>query len=182
MSENHKTPQESAESESVVCSEQEFVSSESDLTSLEKELRDTQEKYLRSLADFENHRKRALKERSELVKYQGEAIFRDLLEVVDNFDLALSHLDCDAQQMRKGIEMIHQMFSAFLSKWEVKGVSSVGQNFDPSAQNAISTAPAVEGLEPGQVVAELKKAYFYKDKLIRPGDVIVAVASGEGNS
>jgi molecular chaperone GrpE len=143
--------------------------------SVEEQLRESNEKYLRCLAEFDNFRKRALKERSDLLKYQGERIFQDLLEVVDNFDLAVNHQHCDLDQMRQGLSLIHQMFQSFLTKWEVKGISAVGQSFDPNCQNAISTAPAADGLQPGQVVAELKKAFFYKDKLLRPGEVIVAV-------
>lgn len=165
----------SAEIQESDLAESEVNTAENTEISIEQELRETQEKYLRSLADFENHRKRALKERSELLKYQGERIFQDLLDVVDNFDLALNHQDCDAEQMRQGMQLIHQLLQSFLNKWEVRGVSSIGQAFDPNSQNAISTAPAVGGVQAGQVIAELKRAFFYKDKLLRPGEVIVAV-------
>ena len=160
---------------------EEQSSEDAQLPSLEDQLREAEEKHLRCLAEFDNFRKRALKERSDLLKYQGERIFQDLLDIVDNFDLAVSHQDCDLEQMKQGLNLIHQMFQSFLNKWEVKGVSAIGQSFDPNCQNAISTAPAAEGLQPGQVIAELKKAFFYKDKLLRPGEVIVAVEpSGQG--
>lgn len=134
---------------------------------------DFQDRYLRALADADNIRKRAIKERSEMLKYQGEQIIIDLLTVVDDFELALANSGTDLDSFRQGIEMIHKRFIDVLGKWDVRGESAIGKNFDPNRHEALSKIP-VPDTESGKVVNELKKAFFYKDKLLRPGQVVVA--------
>lgn len=143
------------------------------VTRLESELEEMKDKYLRALAELENFKRRSLKERSDLVKYQGEKIFVDLLDIIDNFDLALNSPQGDGEQFRKGVELIYKLFQDFLAKWEVRGESAIGRPFDPEKHNAISRL-RIEGKEPGTVVQELKKAYIYKDKIVRFGEVVVA--------
>jgi molecular chaperone GrpE len=143
-----------------------------------KELADMRDRYVRLMADFENFKKRALKEQSELLKYQGERVIIDLLDVLDNLELALNHSSADADKLKTGLEMIQKMFVERLGKWDVRGESGVGAPFDPQRHSAISRVPGADA-KPGTIVGELKKAYFYKDKLIRPGEVVVA-AEPEG--
>jgi molecular chaperone GrpE len=145
---------------------------------LAKELSEMRDRYVRLMADFENFKKRALKEQSELLKYQGERVIVDLLEVLDNLELALNHSSADAEKLKTGLEMIQKMFVERLGKWDVRGESGVGLPFDPQRHAAISRVPGAD-VKPGTIVGELKKAYFYKDKLIRPGEVVVA-AEPEG--
>jgi molecular chaperone GrpE len=152
-----------------------------ELLSFKKEAEDYKEKYVRLLAEFENFKKRTIKERQDLIKYQGERIFSDLLDVVDNFDFAIAHIDSSPDQLKPGIIMIHKMLKDFLSKWEVKDEPGIGKLFDPLKHNAISQEPSIEG-EPGTILKEFKKTYFYKDKLLRTGEVIVAVAEEEPQS
>jgi molecular chaperone GrpE len=114
-----------------------------------------------------------LKEQSELLKYQGERLVIDLLEVVDNLELALAHSAAEYDKLKAGLDMVHKMFIERLAKWEIKGESSVGADFDPHRHAAISKVPG-GGQKPGTIVGELKKPYFYKDKLIRVGEVVVA--------
>lgn len=147
----------------------------------ESSLKEAQEKYLRALADFENFKKRSMKERSDLLKYQGERVFIDLLEVVDNLDRALEaansyELTEDGKKLREGVELIQRMFLQVLKKWEVRGEGAVGDPFDPQKHEAISQMPSAE-FAPGMVMNELEKTYFYKEKLIRPGKVVVAMAA-----
>ena len=144
--------------------------------SLEAELADAKDRYLRLAADFENFKRRALKEQSELLKYQGEKIVVDMLEVLDNLELALSHSSASQDSLKTGLEMVHKLFVEKLGKWQIRGDSSVGTKFDPQKHAAISRVP---GAESGVIVGELKKPYYYKDKLIRCGEVIVATVAGE---
>lgn len=138
-----------------------------------KELAETKDRYLRLMADFENFKRRALKEQSELLKYQGERLVIDLLEVVDNLELALAHSSAEYDKLKAGLDMVHKMFIEKLAKWEIKGETSVGLDFDPHRHAAISKVPG-GNQKPGTIVGELKKPYFYKDKLIRVGEVVVA--------
>ncbi|MEY4669540.1 MAG: hypothetical protein RL518_2239 [Pseudomonadota bacterium] len=144
--------------------------------SIEAELADAKDRYLRLAADFENFKRRALKEQSELLKYQGEKIVVDMLEVLDNLELALSHSSASQDSLKTGLEMVHRLFVEKLGKWQIRGESSMGTQFDPQKHAAISRVP---GAESGVIVGELKKPYYYKDKLIRFGEVIVATA-GDG--
>ncbi len=144
-----------------------------DVGQLMRERDEFQDKYLRALADADNIRKRAMRERADLLKYQGEQIVTDLLTVVDDFELALTHSGAELDKFKQGIEMIHKRFIDVLGKWEVRGESAIGKAFDPNRHEALSKIPAADAPS-GSVVNELKKAFFYKDKLIRPGQVVVA--------
>jgi molecular chaperone GrpE len=162
------------------------LSDKSLIESLTKELEEAKDRYMRSLAEFENYKKRTLKERSELLKYQGESVFVDLLEVVDNFERALASLpesidtttggeDLNAKykSMKIGIDMIYRSFISTLKKWGVEGESSIGQAFDPKKHSALGSS-ASEEHAPGIVINEHKKVYYLKDKLIRVGEVVVS--------
>lgn len=140
---------------------------------IEHELAEMKDRYLRLMADFENFKKRALKEQSELLKYQGERVVVDLLEVLDNLELALTYSSAEYDKLKQGLEMVHRIFIERLGRWEIRGESTVGQDFDPHKHSAISRVPG-NSAKPGTIVGELKKPYFYKDKLIRVGEVVVA--------
>ena len=145
------------------------------------ELADAKDKYVRLMADFENFKKRALKEQSELLKYQGERLVVDLLEVLDNLELALAHSSAEYDKLKAGLEMTHKLFVEKLGRWEIRGESGMGKVFDPQRHQAISRVTSADA-EPNQIVGELKKAYSYKDKLIRVGEVVVAVAPEESGT
>ena len=144
------------------------------IAALETELADAKDKHLRALADFENYKRRALKERSELIKYQGEQVFADLLEVADGFERALEHEGADPVKVIEGVRLIQKQLLDTFSRWDVRSESSMGQIFDPQKHRALSKAPAPEGTADGAVVGELKKVYRYKDKILRFGEVVVA--------
>ncbi len=141
---------------------------------LRAELAETKERYIRLMADFENFKKRALKEQSELLKYQGERLVVDLLEVLDNLELALTHSSAEYSKLKAGLEMTQKLFVEKLGRWDIRAESGMGKAFDPQKHQAISKV-ASEDKAVGTVVGELKKAVFYKDKLIRVGEVVVAV-------
>lgn len=174
-------PGELAEASDPPMSDSEGAGSEGESGALNAELavaqaeaRENYDKYLRALAEFENFKKRVQKERSELLRYQGEQVFVDILDVLDNLELALQYKDSEVDQLRGGLELIHKKFVEILAKWEVVGRSGVGEPFDPNKYQAISKIPAQGDALAGTVVNELKRAYFYKDKLIRAGEVVVA--------
>jgi molecular chaperone GrpE len=148
------------------------AASESEVFKLQQETNELRGNYLRALADLENYRKRAIKERSDLLKYQGERVFVDMLDVLDNLELAIEHSESNPDQLREGVKLIHKMMVDIFDRWEVKAEAALGKPFDPSRHNAI-TQMAAEGKEAGTVLNELKRAYFYKDKLLRPAEVVV---------
>jgi molecular chaperone GrpE len=156
------------------------VEEESQVDTVARELAETKDRYLRLMAEFDNYKKRTLKEQSELMKYQGERIVVELLEVLDNLELALSHSTADHDKLKEGLEMVHKMFVDRLGRWEIRGESGMGNQFDPHKHAAISKVPGNDA-QPGTIVGELKKPYFYKDKLIRVGEVVVATEPDSDN-
>jgi molecular chaperone GrpE len=150
------------------------------LAKIEAEAKENYDKYLRAVAEMENFKKRAIKERADLIRYAGENLARDLLEVVDNLELACAHkVEGSSEEVTKGISLILDRFKAILDQYQIKSQSCLGQEFDPEKQEAISTQPTNEK-KAGTVVEEYRKAYFFKDKLLRPAQVIVAVEEPKG--
>lgn len=129
--------------------------------------------YLR--AEFENYRRQAIEERSELLRYGGERLVIPLLDVLDNFERALNaptNAD-NLESFRQGVEMTAREFRAALNSYGVKEVPAEGKPFDPSMHEAV-TSIASPGHEPGTVVQVYRSAYTFHDKLIRPAQVVVA--------
>ena len=147
---------------------------------LKAEVEDNKDKYIRALAELENFKKRALKERSDLLKYQGEKVLLDMLDIFDNLELALQYSEADPGKVKAGLELIYKSCVDTFAKWDVKAESGLDKEFDPAKHNAISKVQ-MEGKKSGVIINELKKAFFYKDKLLRPGEVVVAeeVKGGE---
>lgn len=150
-----------------------------DLTSDVQKLQEQAEKfkndflYLR--AEFENYKRNAVKERSDLLKYSGERFIRDLLEVVDNFERALQvTVTADSfATYKQGVEMTAQELKSLLQRHSVTEVPSQGAPFDPMIHEALGAEPT-EQVAPGHVMRVFKKPYKLHDKVIRPGQVVVA--------
>lgn len=129
--------------------------------------------YLR--AEFENYKRNAIKERSDLIKYGNERMWNDLLNVLDNFERALETKATseNLQTYAKGVEMTAQEFRQALQKNGVSEVPSQGQAFDPSLHEALSSEET-DSVKPGHVSRVFRKAYKLHDRVIRPGQVVVA--------
>lgn len=129
--------------------------------------------YLR--AEFENYKRNAIKERSDLLKYGGERFIRDLLDVVDNFERALQ-MNITAENytsFKQGIEMTATELNALLQRHNVNEVASQGAAFDPAVHEALSSE-ATDQVAPGHISRVFKKPYKLHDKVIRTGQVVVA--------
>ena len=155
------------------------------LEEIRAEANEWQDKALRSVAEFENYKKRMERERSAMLKYSGEPIFRELLPVVDNLERAVEQGVVDgveAEQNLKalleGVELTLKSLQATLEKFEVKPIETVGQPFDPTIQEAL-TMEASESIPANHVVSEFEKGYHYKDRLLRAARVIVSSGGGE---
>ncbi len=129
--------------------------------------------YLR--AEFENYKRNAIKERSDLIKYGGERFIRDLLEVADNFERALQVQVTpeNVSTFKQGVEMTATELKSLLNRHSVIEIPSEGVPFDPAIHEALSSEPT-DKFAPGFVSKVFKKAYKLHDKIIRPGQVIVA--------
>ena len=131
--------------------------------------------YLYLRAEFENYRRNVIKERSDLVKYGCERLVVDVLGVLDNFERALD-VKPTAENLAtytKGIEMTQTELKNVLQKFGVTEIPSKGLMFDPSIHEALSSEETAE-VKPGHVSRVFKKPYKLHDKVIRPGQVVVA--------
>jgi molecular chaperone GrpE len=138
------------------------------------------EKYVRVVADFDNYKKRAARERSEAIKYANEALIEKLLPIVDNFEAALAATNApqgggaqNTDSLKQGINMIYTQVKSFLSENGAEEIDAVNKPFDPNLHEAVSQQ-ATEDAPEGQVVQQMRKGYKYRDRLIRPAMVVVA--------
>lgn len=132
--------------------------------------------YLRLHAEFDNYRKRTIKEKADLIKMGGERIFVDILPVIDDLERALENIDKtdDVKAVKEGVELIYAKFLGFLSKHGVKEVESIGQAFDTERHEAITTIPAENEAAKDTIIDCIQKGYSLDDKVIRFPKVIVA--------
>jgi len=127
-------------------------------------------------ADFQNYRRRMTQERLEAASRGKEDILRGLLPVLNNFRLALQHVDQDANAVRQGVQMIWQQFEGFLRDQKVEPIPTVGQVFDPAYHEVLSTVPATAETPANTIVTEVKAGYRINGRLLAPAQVIVARA------
>ncbi len=139
-----------------------------------------QDQVLRVAAEFENYKKRMERERSSMLKYAGENIFRELLPVVDNLERAIDLGVVDGADSEKnlaalveGVQLTLKSLVGSLEKFEVKPIQSIGEPFDPNIQEAL-TMEASDAVPANHVISEFEKGYHYKDRLLRAARVIVS--------
>lgn len=138
---------------------------------LEKEKKD----YLFLRADFDNYRKRMLKEREELLRNAGEKVLKGLLPIVDDFERGLQATKNaeNADAVREGMELIYNKLLKYLADNGVKPMESTGQPFDPDFHEAIATIPAPTDDLKGKVVDTTTRGYMINDKVLRHAKVAV---------
>lgn len=127
-------------------------------------------------AEFDNARKRAVREQQEFREFAAADVIRNFLPILDSFELALK-AGGDAGDFRSGVELIYRQFQDALQKIGVQPIAAVGQVFDPRVHEAIEMVDTRE-VPDHQVVGELQRGYKYKDRLLRPAMVRVARNSG----
>lgn len=145
---------------------------------LREEIADLRDRSMRTLADFDNFRKRSERERQDLRKYALVEPIREFLTVMDNLDLALS-AGGSAEDLKRGVEMIHRQMQDLLRRFGVQEVKAVGEAFDPQVHEAVSREESAEVKAP-TVAAELRRGYTLHDRLLRPAMVKVAVPQEGG--
>lgn len=150
---------------------------------LRGELEALRERYVRLQADFENHRRRALKEREEAHQYGHENLVKDLLGSVDNLDRAVEHAresgGGDFESMLQGVELVRRELLGALQKHGVTEIEADGAAFDPNVHEAMAQAPD-DSVPAGTVVQVYQKGYRLRDRLLRPARVVVSKPSESG--
>jgi len=141
----------------------------------EKEAKENYEKYLRAVADLDNYKKIAARERSDLIKYNNERMIKDLLPILDNLERALQHSTNTggAGALIEGVKMIYEQLLAGLEKYGVKRIEAVGQPFNPQLHEAMLLKESEDG-EDGTVLQEFEKGYMLQDRLLRAAKVAVS--------
>jgi molecular chaperone GrpE len=145
--------------------------------SLVAENDETQERHVRLQAEFENYRRRGLKERQEALQYGHQNLVKDLLSTVDNLERAVEHsedsADGDLQGLLQGVELVLRELRGALGKHGVMVIEADGEPFDPSVHEAMSQV--VDGsVAPNTVAQVLEKGYLLRDRLLRPARVVVS--------
>ena len=145
----------------------------------ERELAEAKDRYLRLFADFDNFKKRILKEKSDIYEYGHEALLKELLPILDNFERALDSArkqredgEGDISGIIDGLELILNQWVSFLGRVGVKPIEAVGKPFDPNLHEAIGQLEGGEESQ-GKVVSEAEKGYMLKNRLLRPARVVV---------
>jgi molecular chaperone GrpE len=150
--------------------------SENPTDKLATELATLKDSHLRLMAEYDNYRKRTLKEKAELIKNAGEQVLAALLPIIDDFERALDNIkptDEVTQSLTDGISLIYNKFDAFLTQHGVKVTQTKDENFDPEQMEAIATIPAPEEQLKGKVVDCIQKGYTLNGKVIRHAKVVV---------
>ncbi|MFY9309884.1 MAG: nucleotide exchange factor GrpE [Bacteroidia bacterium] len=144
----------------------------------EQEVREAQDRFMRTLADFENYKKRTQRDQSDALKYANEKLIKELLPVIDNLDRALAHSreTRDFDRMMEGIELVHKQLLSALGKFGVAPIESLHQPFDPFLHQSIGQVEVEEGsnAKENQVVGETQKGYHLNDRVLRPSLVMIA--------
>ncbi len=140
-------------------------------------LKETEDKYLRACADLENYRKRVAREKEELSLATSERLLRELLDVKDHLELALTHAQesAEVKGLREGVQLTLKQLAKFLEKFEVKELAALGEMFDPAFHEAIHQEESAE-YKPGAVVHVYQKGYLFHGRLLRPARVTVAAS------
>jgi molecular chaperone GrpE len=152
-------------------------SAQEEVENLASELVQARDQLLRLQADFDNFRKRALKERNEVLQYGHQNLVKELLSVVDNLERAIGHARTsgggDLAGLLQGVELVQRELLGALEKHGVDRVEARGQLFDPAVHEAMAQV-ADASAAPGTVLEVLQEGYRLRDRLLRPARVVVA--------
>lgn len=145
------------------------------LEELGQKLVEMNDKYLRLSAEFDNYRKRTLKEKMELTKSAGEQLLKNILPVVDNFERALKSMNTakDVDALKEGVDLIYANFKTFLTQNGVKEIETKNADFNTDIHEAVTTIPAPTPELKGKVLDCIEKGYYLNDKVMRFAKVVV---------
>lgn len=141
----------------------------------EATIADLKDKYLRQAAEFDNYRKRVLKEKSELIQNGGESVISSLLPIIDDFERALQNMkkSDDTAALKEGVELIYQKFMKTLESNGLKTIETKEADFNTDFHEAVAMIPAPNDESKGKVVDCVQKGYKLNDKVIRHAKVAV---------
>ena len=177
-----KAAQEEVKAEEAVNPEQQeqnndgkTIDPEQRIAELEQQLEHEKKEALFKLAEFENFRKRTLKEKADLIKNGAEGALRELLPVVDDLERALDAINKggDLDSLKEGVDLIYNKFVKYLESQHVLAIDSTGKDFDTDIHEAVTTFPAPDPSMKGKVIDTTIKGYMINDKVLRHAKVVV---------
>lgn len=146
-----------------------------EVRAVEEKLAEMQDRYIRLSAEFDNYRKRTLREKMDISKYAGENVLLGIIPLMDDFERALKHIDAsdEGSALRDGINIIYGKFSDFLKQNGIKEIESLNCNFNVDLHEAIAKVPVEDPELKGKVVDVVQKGYYLQDKVLRFAKVVV---------
>ena len=159
------------EQETPVTEEQETCKEET----LKIQLDEMNDKYIRLVAEFDNYKRRTLRERIELIKTAGEDILKDILPVIDDIERAIQNIDQskDIEAVKTGINLIYSKLIDFMKQNGVTAIETIDNEFDIDKHEAVTKIPAPSEELKGKIVDVIKKGYMLNDKVIRYSQVVI---------
>lgn len=143
------------------------------ITELEAQIKEKESKYLYLYADFENFKKRTMKERSDLIKFGWESIARELLQIIDNLELAIQHAPpASDQKWLAGLQLVLSHFKSTLEKQGVQPIETIQKPFDPYLHETVQQEPSEQ--PPGTILKEHSRGYTLHGRLLRPSRVTIS--------
>jgi len=172
---NNQVETEENTSKTEVLAESELDAAKESLEELQVRYNQLNDTYLRSLAEFDNYRKRSLREKADLIKTGGENVLINILSVVDDLErgLAATKEAQDIESVKQGMELIYTKFQNFLKQSGITAIETEGKDFDTDLHEAITTIPAPSEDLKDKVVDCVQKGYYLHDKVIRFAKVVV---------
>ena len=160
-------PKEEAEAKEDAASEEESKEEQK-----KDEAAQESERYMRLMAEFQNYKRRAAKEKTDTLQYANEKIVADILPVLDNFERALTTETEDIEGYAKGMQLIFEQLYKALENAGLEEIKALDEDFDPNVHNAVMTEN-IEDKDDGKITKVLQKGYKLRDKVVRPSMVAV---------
>jgi molecular chaperone GrpE len=145
-----------------------------EIETLKAEIEEAKDKYLRLFAEFDNFKKRSVKERFELMKTAAQETITSLLPVLDDFDRAKKSAESGAESFSEGVQLVYNKLFSTLDHKGLKAMESTGVDFDPEWHEAITDIPAPSEEMKGKIIDTIENGYTLNEKIIRYAKVVVA--------
>lgn len=148
---------------------------EKEIAELKAQVEKEKKEYLFLMAEFDNFRKRTLKEKSEIIKNAGEKVFKGILPIVDDMERGLKAAEesDDAKSMKEGLQLIYNKLRKYMEQNGVKEISPDDKEFDTERHEAISAVPVPDEAQKGKILDTVEKGYTINDKVLRHAKVVV---------
>lgn len=155
--------------------EEKTASFEAIVAELENSLANINDKYLRLSAEFDNYRKRTLREKMELTRSAGESVMRNVLPLLDDVERAISSMEQghDIEATKEGVKLIYNKFKDFTGQNGIKEIEAMGEVFNTDLHEAVTKIPAPSEEMKGKIIDVIQKGYYLNDKVIRFAKVVV---------